>query len=89
MDPAQPSTIVKVADNDVDTMASFPLFESVPRAELEWLGARGHVERFAAGSLILESGSPVDDMWIVLAGRVAGHAPNAGSLRKYQDVGPG
>jgi len=89
MDPAASSTIVKVADNDVDTMASFPLFESVPRAELEWLAARGHVERFAAGSVISESGSPIDDMWIVLAGRVAAHAPNAGSLRKYQDVGPG
>ena len=89
MDPAEPSTIVKVADNDVDTMASFPLFESVPRAELEWLAARGHVERFAAGSVISESGSPIDDMWIVLAGRVAAHAPNAGSSRKYQDVGPG
>ena len=74
MGPEQPSIIATVANNDVDTMSSFPLFESVPRAELEWLGARGHVQRFAAGTLVSESGSPVDAMWIVLAGRVAAHA---------------
>jgi signal transduction histidine kinase len=89
MDAARPSTIVAAADSDVDRLASLPSFESVPRAELEWLGARGHVERFAAGSLVAESGAAVDDMWIVLAGRVAAHTPNAGTLRKYQDAEPG
>jgi signal transduction histidine kinase len=89
MVPAQPSDIVKTADNNVDAMASLPLFESVPRAELDWLGARGHAKRFAAGAVISESGSPVDEMWIVLAGRVAAHTPIAGTARKYQEVGPG
>jgi signal transduction histidine kinase len=89
MGPAQPSNIATVADSDVDTMAAFAVFESVPRAELEWLGARGHVERLAAGTLISESGSAVDAMWIVLVGRVAAHAPHAGGLRNYQEVGPG
>jgi len=89
MGPAQPSNIVSGADTDVDTMASFPVFDSVPRAELEWLGARGHVRRFPEGTLVAESGALVDEMWVVLAGRVASHAPNAGSLRKFQEVGPG
>ena len=90
MVPAQPSDIVKTADNNVDAMASLPLFESVPRAELDWLGARGHAKRFAAGAVISESGSPVDEMWIVLAGRVAAHTPIAArraSIRKSDPAG--
>jgi signal transduction histidine kinase len=80
-----------LADDVVDTLASFPLFEPVPRAELEWLGARGDVDRLASGATLRETGSPIDEMWIVLAGRVAVRARKGvgGNLRKVYDVGPG
>jgi len=90
MGSSPPPTTVTVPDRDVvGTLASFPLFKSVPQTQLEWLSARGHVQRFTAGSPIAESGTPADDMWILLDGRVAGHVPAAGSLRKFEEVGPG
>jgi len=80
-----------LADDVVDTLASVPLFESVPRAELEWLAARGDVERVAAGATLREFGSSIDAMWILLAGRLAVHVRKAagGSWRRFYDSGPG
>ena len=73
----------------LETLASFPLFESVPRAELAWLGARGDVHALAPGAVLLEPGSSIDEMWIVLTGRVAVHMrKEGGSWRKFYDLGP-
>jgi signal transduction histidine kinase len=85
------SPTIMVADDHVDTLASFPLFEFVPRAELDWLGARGDVHRLAPGATLREIGSSIDEMWIVLAGRVAVHVPKGGggSWRRFYDSGPG
>ena len=80
-----------LARDDIDTLAAFPLFESVPRAELEWLGARGDVLRLAPGAMLRDIGSTIDEMWIVLAGHVAVHVQKGGrgSWRKFYDTGPG
>ena len=34
-----------LAQDQIDTLAALPIFEPVPRTELEWLGARGRIER--------------------------------------------
>ena len=81
----------------LDTIASFPLFESVPRAELEWLGARGDVQHLEPNVILRDAGSAIDEMWIVLAGRVAvyvrkgggGGGGGGGNLRKFFDVEAG
>src|SRR5215207_730334 len=78
-----------LAGEQVDTLASFTLFAPVPRVELAWLVARGDVQRVACGATLRESGAPIDEMWIVLTGRMAVHAPNGGSWRKVYDLGPG
>jgi signal transduction histidine kinase len=80
-----------LADADIETLTSFPLFQPVPRAELEWLGARGVVQRLAGGTILRDVGSAIDEMWIVLDGRAAVHAPKSvgGSWRKFFDSGPG
>ena len=80
-----------LARGDVDTLASFPLFESVPRAELEWLGARADVLRLAADTTLRDVGSSIDEMWVVLAGRTAVYVAKAGggNWRKFYDTGPG
>jgi signal transduction histidine kinase len=80
-----------LANDDVDALASLPLLESVPRAQLEWLGARGDVQRLAPGASLLEPGSSIDEMWIVLAGRTAVYVrkEEAGGWRKFQDLGTG
>src|SRR5438045_715693 len=80
---------IMLAKHHVDTLASFPLFEPVPRVELEWLGARGDVQHFAPGATLLESGSAIDEMRIVLTGRVAVHIQKGGSWRKFYHLEPG
>ena len=78
-----------VADSDLDTLVSFPLFASVPRAELEWLGARGDVHRLVPGPTPWDIGSSIDEMWIMLAGRAAVHVQKGASWRKLFDSGAG
>jgi signal transduction histidine kinase len=80
-----------LADNVVDRLASLPLFEPVPRSELEWLVARGAVLRLAQDEMLRDIGAPIDDMWVVLDGRVCAHVRTAGgaALRKFFDVGAG
>jgi len=80
-----------LADDHLATLTSFPVFASVPRAELEWLRARGDVHLIAPGAILRDAGSSIDEMWIVLAGRMAVHAQKRGgaSWRKVYDVEPG
>jgi signal transduction histidine kinase len=75
--------------NVVDALASLPLLEHVPAAELEWLCARSQVLRFADGTIARENAMPLDDMWIVLEGRFVLLLPRGGSWRKFAEAGPG
>ena len=56
-----------------------------PRAELEWLAARGDVRACAAGTILLEDGETSDEMFVLLAGRVAFYANKGGSWRRATD----
>ena len=78
-----------LSQDHVDTIASFPLFAPVPRAELDWLAARADVERLAHDTILRDVGSMIDEMWIVLAGRVAVHVERSGSWRNFYESGPG
>src|SRR5690349_9967900 len=86
-----PNLSIMLTEADLDRIASFPMFESVPRAELAWLGARGEVVRLAGGVMLADIGSEIDEMWIVLSGAAAVHAPKGpgGTFRKFYDSGPG
>ena len=69
----------------VDRLATLALFANVPRAELEWLAARGDVRACAAGTILLEDGETSDEMFVLLAGRVAFYANKGGSWRRATD----
>ena len=79
--------------DDLETLASLAMFEAVPPAELVWLGARADVVRLAHGEVFKDVGSSIDEMWIVVSGRVAVRtrqgSGGAGSWRKFYDVWPG
>ena len=73
----------------VDTIASFPLFGPVPRAELEWMAARADIDRHAADTILREIGAVIDHMWIVLAGRLTVQVERSGARRNFHESGPG
>ena len=58
-------------DDIVDRLASLPLLESVPRGQIEWLAARGELRTYASGTLLSEAGAGMNEMLILLAGRLA------------------
>ena len=61
----------------------------MPRAELEWLGARGDVRQLEPGATLVEEGSAIDEMWILLAGRIAVRMQKGASWRTFYDLEPG
>src|SRR5688572_15477200 len=78
-----------LAQDHLDRLASFPLFEPVPRAELEWLCDRGDARTLAPGTTLWDLGQTVDGMWILLTGQMAAYVPKVGTWRKIMDGGPG
>jgi signal transduction histidine kinase len=76
-------------DRVVDQLASLALFASVPRAELEWLIARGKVVDPPAGTRYRETGARVEEMAILLVGRMGFYATREGGSRKLLEANPG
>jgi len=57
----------------VDRLAAHRTLGSAPRAELEWLVAHGHLERYDAGTVVSTPALPITMMYILLAGRMSIH----------------
>ena len=73
----------------VENLQAFPLFEPVPRQELEWLAARGVVKDFTSGAIMMDAGSRIDEMWIILSGKTVVYVRKESGLRKFYDMEPG
>ena len=54
----------------VDHLAALPNLRGVPREELSWLVAHGHLEVHEPGTVIAPKGQPVGTLWIILSGQV-------------------
>ena len=80
-----PAEVIEV----IDRLASLPLFEGVPRAQIEWLAAHGEIRNYAAETLVCATGATFDEMFIVLAGRLAWYAERRGGERKGGEAGIG
>ena len=76
-------------DHIIDRLASLPLLESVPRPQIEWLAANGELHTYASGTLLREAGARMDEMFILLAGRVAWYLEKRGGWRKGGEAGIG
>jgi len=55
----------------VDRLAQHKSLGGAPREELTWLAAHGSVRQFAAGEVAFPRDSPINEMYVVLSGRVA------------------
>jgi signal transduction histidine kinase len=72
----------------VDRLAALSTFAPVPRPELEWLVSRGELRTLPVGSP-LRDGSPIDEMLLLLSGRLVLHVPKGGGSRKLMEAVPG
>jgi signal transduction histidine kinase len=61
----------------------------VPHGQVEWLAAHGEVRSYASGTLLREAGARMDEMFILLAGRVAWYLEKKGAWRKGGEAGSG
>src|SRR5262245_23580910 len=77
------------AGDIVDRLAALHRFADVPRAELEWVAARGEIRHCTAGTILAEAGGAVDEMYVVLEGRAAVYLDKGGSWRKSTEAAPG
>ena len=77
-------------DSVVDQLAALPVFESVPRADLEWLVANGEVRAFPTGAVMIGSSETIGEMFVLIAGRISLFVPNkAGGSRKLLEARAG
>ena len=73
----------------VDRLVSLPTFASVPRFELEWLASRGVVRVYDTGAIVRGPGAAVEEMTVLLDGRIAVHISQGGGWRKVFAVESG
>ena len=76
-------------DEIVDRLSALPIFESVPRAELEWLKGCGATEEYPAGTLLRRFGDEIEDMTILLDGHLSLFAERGGGWRKIMGASAG
>ncbi len=59
------------ANSLVDRLATLTNLGEIPRAELEWLAAHGHLEVHEAGTVLSPKDKRVEKLFIILSGHVA------------------
>jgi signal transduction histidine kinase len=70
----------------IDRLAALPLFQSVPRPELAWLVAQGELRTVAAGTVLGDSDTPTDEMFVLVEGRVGLYIEKGGGSRKLLEA---
>ena len=71
-----------IATDLIDRLANHRTLGAAPRVELEWLAAHGSLRTVEAGEIVSVKGSPVNAMYIVLAGRMALFVDRGAGLTK-------
>lgn len=73
----------------IERLASLRLLDAVPRSQLAWLVARGELRTFAAGTLVAEAGTAMEEMFVLVAGRVVWYVQRKGWWRKGGEADAG
>ena len=60
----------------LETLRQFPLFEAVPDEQLQWLIDRADEQNFSSEQVINRPGEPVDNLMVMLDGRIRIDGPN-------------
>ena len=79
-----------MTDNDlVERLSRHRTLGSAPRQELEWLAAHGEVRHLKAGDPLATKNSPVQNIWIILSGRMAIFVDRGAGPQKMMEWGEG
>ena len=70
----------------IDRLAALPLFQSVPRHELAWLVAHGELRTLEPGTVLGDSDTPTDEMFVLVEGRVGLYVEKGGGSRKLLEA---
>jgi signal transduction histidine kinase len=71
--------------NLVDRLAALSNLGGIPREELEWLVAHGHLETREAGTVLAPKGKRVEKLWVILSGHVAVQVDRGAGPRRVTD----
>lgn len=82
MGDLEPATVV-------EQRTALPLFHGVPAAQLEWCVRRGDLRQLTTGTTVVEAGAPLDEMLILLSGRLASFTERQGWWRQVDQVWAG
>ena len=69
----------------VDRLADHALLRSVPREQIAWVAAHGHLRRLAAGEVFYATGAKIEALYLVLSGHIAIHIDRGAGRRKEME----
>ena len=73
-------------DEIIGRLLTVPVLQDVPREELAWLVARGEIKQYPAGTTVAELGTAIEEMAILLEGKVALFIDRGGVKRRFMDA---
>ena len=76
----QPTT-----DEVIERLAAHKTLGSAPREELAWLASRGTLQQIEEGTLVSTKDAPVENLYIVLSGRIAIFVDRGGGRHKVME----
>ncbi|HXI20842.1 MAG TPA: hypothetical protein VNH46_07140, partial [Gemmatimonadales bacterium] len=73
----------------VERLAALPRLKGIPRPELEWLAAHGHLASGTAGTVLAHQGRRIEHLWIILSGYVTVRVDRGAGPRRVIEWHPG
>jgi signal transduction histidine kinase len=73
----------------VERLAAHRTLGAAPREELAWLASHGSFRRVNPGEVVAQKGQPVEELWVVLSGRLAIFVDRGTGLQKMLEWRPG
>ncbi len=69
----------------VDRLAALSALAQIPRGELQWLTANGHLEVWEAGMIAAPKGERIENLWILLSGHIAIRVDRGAGLHRVTE----
>ena len=73
----------------VDRLAAHRTLGGAPREELAWLASHGSFRNVNPGEVVAQKGLPVEELWVVLSGRIAIFVDRGTGVQKMVEWRPG